>query len=84
MALNIKDVETDVLAREVAALANESITEAIKTALTERKVRLQQKRKPGGLVEELLEIGRRLSKEPVDDPRTPDEILGYDENGLPS
>ena len=40
MALNIKDRDTERLAAEVAALAGESKTRAIKIALQERKARL--------------------------------------------
>jgi antitoxin VapB len=40
MALNIKDPETERLASEVAALAGESRTEAVRQALRERKQRL--------------------------------------------
>jgi antitoxin VapB len=31
----------------------------------------------------LRDIGERCAKLPVLDDRTPDEILGYDEHGLP-
>jgi len=40
MTLNIKDRETERLAAEVAAMAGESKTLAVKTALLERKQRL--------------------------------------------
>lgn len=40
MPLNIKDPETERLAREVAQLTGESKTGAIRTALRERKARL--------------------------------------------
>jgi antitoxin VapB len=40
MALNIKDRETERLAAEVAALAGESKTRAVKIALQERRARL--------------------------------------------
>ena len=40
MALNIKDRETEKLAAEVAAMAGESKTRAVKVALEERKKRL--------------------------------------------
>jgi len=40
VALNIKDRETERLAAEVAALAGESKTRAVKLALQERKARL--------------------------------------------
>ena len=41
MALNIKDPETERLAAEVAALAGESKTGAVRQALRERKERLE-------------------------------------------
>lgn len=43
MALNIKDVETERLAAEVAELAGESKTRAVKVALQERKERLARR-----------------------------------------
>ncbi|HVA24380.1 MAG TPA: type II toxin-antitoxin system VapB family antitoxin [Chloroflexota bacterium] len=51
MALNIKDPETERLAAEVAGLAGESKTRAVRVALQERKQRLEilqpkGKRKP--------------------------------------
>jgi antitoxin VapB len=46
MALNIKDEETERLAREVAALTGDSETGAIRTALRERKERLARQRWP--------------------------------------
>jgi len=47
MPLNIKDAETERLAREVAELTGESKTGAIRTALRERRERLALQR-PGG------------------------------------
>jgi len=44
MALNIKNLEVNRLASEVAVLANETKTEAIRRALLERKERLQLRR----------------------------------------
>ena len=41
MALNIKNPEVEILAAEVARLAQETKTEAIRQALLERKARLQ-------------------------------------------
>lgn len=41
MPLNIKDPETERLAREVAQLTGESKTGAIRTALRERRARLE-------------------------------------------
>ena len=43
MALNIKDPDTDRLARELAALTGESITTAARRALEERLERVQSR-----------------------------------------
>ena len=49
MALNIKNLDVERLAREVANLAHETKTEAIRRALVERRARLQARAgKPGG------------------------------------
>lgn len=83
MALNIKDPETEKSVRELAAATGETVTAAVHRAAEERLARVRQR--PGRrLKDELLEIGRRCAALPVLDPRTPEEILGYDENGLPT
>ena len=84
MGLNIKDEETDRLAREVARLAGETITEAVKRSLAERAVKLKAKKREATLVGDIMEIGRRCAALPVLDARRPEEILGYDKDGLPS
>lgn len=43
----------------------------------------QRKRDREALAQELREMARRVSALPVLDDRTEDEILGYDENGIP-
>ena len=83
MPLSIKRGETERLARLVAKKTGETLTAAIEQALRERLERLQRKQRAPVLVEELHEIARRVKALPVVDDRTPDEILGYDENGLP-
>lgn len=84
MGLNIKDVETDRLAREVARLAGETITEAVKRSLAERAIKLKAKKREATLVGDIMEIGRRCASLPVIDQRSADEILGYDKDGLPT
>jgi antitoxin VapB len=85
MAISIKAREPDDLARRLAATTGESLTVAITIALRERLVREERKRHNNkSMAAELMEIGRHCSSLPVLDPRTSDEILGYDENGLPS
>jgi antitoxin VapB len=83
MALSIKNPEAERLARLVAKETGESLTGAIDQALRERLARLKRKQRAPDLIEQLHEIARRVKALPVLDDRTPDEILGYDENGLP-
>jgi antitoxin VapB len=83
MALSLKDPEADRLAREVAERTGETLTGAIVVALRERLARLKGRRRRRLLSEELREIGERCAALPILDDRTEDEILGYDENGIP-
>ncbi len=85
MALSLKDPETDSLARQVANLTGETLTEAVRTSLAERLQRERLKHgRPANLADELEAIARRFDALPVLDDRSADEIIGYDENGLPS
>jgi antitoxin VapB len=84
MALSIKHPEADRLARELAARTGETLTEAVVVALRERLARQTGRNRAVPLREELAEIRRRCASLPLLDDRTPDEILGYDEHGLPA
>jgi len=83
MAISIKSIEAERLAREIAAKTGESITGAIQRALEERLERLKQQRRSHILASQLEEILRRVDQLPILDSRSPNEILGYDEHGLP-
>lgn len=83
MALSIKDAEADRLAREVARATGESLTAAVIQSLRERLARVRRARGPS-LSEELLKIGRRCASLPLRDDRSANDIVGYDETGLPS
>jgi len=83
MALNIRNPEAEQLAEAVAKLAGETKTEAVTKALRDRLARLRRERSNRRLADELDEIARHCAALPVKDPRTADEILGYDERGLP-
>jgi antitoxin VapB len=83
MAISIKSMETERLAREVAAKTGESLTSAIQKSLEERLERLKQQHRSSILASQLEEILRRVDQLPVLDSRTPEDILGYDEHGLP-
>ena len=84
MALNIRHPETEKLADEVAELTGETKTEAVRRALLERLTRLRRDRTQRRLADELDRIAQRCARLAVHDRRTDDEILGYDENGLPT
>ncbi len=81
VVLSIKSDEADRLARELADRTGESITEAVTTALRER---LDRSNRPDGVAARLMSITARARSLPRLDPRPADEILGYDEHGLPT
>jgi antitoxin VapB len=83
MALNIKDARTDRLARELAQLTGKSITEAVAQAL-EEKLQTERRRRGKQINRDALRnIVERIAAQPFADARSADEILGYDEDGLP-
>lgn len=88
MALNIKDPETERLAGEVAALAGESKTGAVRQALKERRERLLLARRGLGRGDRMVAV---LEREmwPHLSPGTPaptkeeeEEILGFGPEGV--
>lgn len=83
MALSIKDPATDRAVRELVAVTGESMTDAVRVAVEERLARERRKRGEKGLAERLDEIARHCAALPDYDTRTPDEIIGYDEYGVP-
>jgi antitoxin VapB len=83
MALSIKHPEADRLARLLAERTGESLTDAVLTALRERLDREQARSDAAQILEELRAIRARMARYPVLDDRSPDEILGYDEHGVP-
>jgi antitoxin VapB len=84
LALSLKDAETDRLAREVASLTGESLTEAVRRALAERLARERRKRgEVAGLASRLDALALEGAALPDLDRRGADEIIGYDEHGLP-
>ena len=82
MALSIKDPETDRLARALAAATGESLTDAIRNALRDRLER-ESHRPRRGIGVEVRRIQERLARLTVLDQRTPDELVCYDEHGVP-
>lgn len=84
MALSIKNEELEALARELSQKTGENITETILLSLKERFMRINKKKSSTiTLSEELLEIAKRCKKLKVKDKRTADQIIGYNNKGLP-
>lgn len=90
MALNIKNPEVERLAAEVAALAGESKTEAVRRALIDRHARLRVRVVPEARARRIARFleaevwGRvpadQLGSAPDKDER--ERILGYGEEGV--
>jgi antitoxin VapB len=77
-------MQAELLARDIAAKTGESLTGAILTALQERLDRLKNQRRTQVLTSQLEDILRRVDAMPTLDTRPEDEILGYDDDGLPN
>ena len=84
MALSIKDPEADRLVRELAAETGESITEAARKAFEERLRRVRARRAAAERVMTLDDVILRARALPVVDARSADDIIGYDDAGLPA
>jgi antitoxin VapB len=84
MALNIKDERTDRLARELARQTGESITVAARTAIEERLARVLAERSREPAAPALIDIVHRGRGRAELTTASADEIVGYDEHGLPA
>ncbi len=81
MALSIRDPMTDHLARELAGMTGETITEAIGKALKERLARLRNQNGLATRKAEVKALSRRF-REHFTGPLLTDDDL-YDEDGAP-
>ena len=84
MPISIKNTQTEQLARSLALLTGESLTDAIRSSLEERYDRLRRAREGRSVADELNRIGVRCARRPVISSLTDNEILGYDEFGAPT
>jgi antitoxin VapB len=82
MALSIKSNKADRLARELAAETGETLTEAVEIALRERLDR-EHGRHAGSMRARLRRLAADVAALQVADNRSPEEIIGYDDAGLP-
>ncbi|WP_159591524.1 type II toxin-antitoxin system VapB family antitoxin [Chelativorans xinjiangense] len=86
MGMSIRNPEVERLARELAARRGISKTEAIRQALAHEVERERLVAKPPDPErhERLNRIIRQASRLPVLSDLSEDEILGYDEHGIPT
>jgi antitoxin VapB len=96
MPFTINDPEVERLARELAEATGEPVSAAVAAALRERLQRARAERGlPGGRprpdpaadapqFRSVEEIQAYVAALPILDPRTPEEIVGYDDHGLPN
>jgi antitoxin VapB len=83
MALTINHPEANILIQELISYTGETLTQAVLNALRERIQTEKEKRKAAiSLKNERLQIGKECAALPVLDNRTPEEILGYNNNGV--
>jgi antitoxin VapB len=83
MSLNIRSEAAHKMAKDLAALTGESVTEAVTVALRERLERLQRPRE-GSLAEQLLAIGKECAAHLREPYKSIDHAeLLYDGRGLP-
>jgi|GraSoiStandDraft_43_1057313.scaffolds.fasta_scaffold127248_2 antitoxin VapB len=83
MALSIEDSEVERLARRLAQLTGETVALATTRAIEERLRRIDNQYCKTALLGDMAAIRRRWSELPALADRMPDEIVGYDEHGLP-
>jgi antitoxin VapB len=84
MPISIKNDQTELLARKLAELTGETLTEAVRAAVAERYDRLRRARSGRSLADELNMIAIRCAKRPLISQLSDVEILGYDDSGAPT
>jgi antitoxin VapB len=83
MGLNIKDPEIHQLAKELADLTGENMTQAVGTAVRDRLTKVRGERKKKRMsVKDMLALGKRVRSK-IKGPLIDHAELLYDERGLP-
>ena len=86
MGLSIKNAEVERMVRDLAARRRVPMTEALRQLLAEEQARAAAAREAEveAKVRAVREIARRIAAMPDVSDLSDDEILGYDEDGIPS
>jgi antitoxin VapB len=84
MPISIKNAETEAVARKLSELTGETITEAVRTSVTERYERIKRSQNGRSLADDLNAIAEHYASLPIICDLSDDELLGYDEIGAPT
>ncbi|MGP7796574.1 type II toxin-antitoxin system VapB family antitoxin [Sphingomonas sp. CLY1604] len=84
MGINIKHDAYEQAIRELAANRGLSLTDAIGMAVCNELERDREAERRADFLQSVREVQAAFAAMPVRDPRMPDEIIGYDEHGLPT
>ncbi len=86
MGLSVKNAEVERMLREVAGRRGVGMTEALRQVLAEElaRSRASGEAKRQARYEAVMAITARVAAMPDISDMTDDEILGYDEDGIPS
>lgn len=82
--MTILSAKLERLAQELASRTGEDLETALERAVEERLSRVPKKVSPEQRRAALQKFFDEMRALPVKDPRPIDEIIGYDENGLPT
>lgn len=83
MALSIKNPEVERLARELAEITGENLTEVICNALKQRFQKESGRKQPATISDEIRRMQERVDRLPRRDHRSDDELIGYNKYGIP-
>lgn len=83
MFWGIRNIRAYLLAKKIASLTGKSVTGVVIEALQEKLALVERTKNRAGLAEELNRIALHCASLPRRDNRSPEEIIGYDESGLP-
>ena len=81
--MNIASAKVDELARRLARLTGEDVETAVERAIAERLSRVAGSA-PADRQAAMRKFFDRVSRMPVKDSRSADDIIGYGPDGLPS
>ena len=83
MTIAIKDWETEALLDEIRTATGKEVGDILRELARQEAERIRSERELVAKRERIDAITRRYASRLGPNPTTPDEIIGYDEHGLP-